>query len=94
MEKKLCSEAAEFCSPWKSSKCFSKLLTLLFLLKFPENPHLVLFACTLSSLYINKVASVTSCFPPIPDVLKVPEAGAVSQSWGQGSTGGANGQQS
>lgn len=87
----LCSE---FVSLWKSSKCFSKPPTLIFLLKFLENTHPAVFACTLSSLYIKKEASVISCFPPILDALKAPEFGGCIPVLGQGSTGGANSQQS
>lgn len=38
MEKELNAAASLHIPLWKSSKCFSKPLSLVFLLKFPENP--------------------------------------------------------
>lgn len=38
IEEELNSAASEHIPLWKSSKCFSKPPTLVFLLKFPENP--------------------------------------------------------
>lgn len=70
MKKELNSAASEYNTPlWKSSECFSKPPTLVFLLKFPENPPPCCI-CLYFIYHIKEEFSLTSRFPSSPDVPK------------------------